>query len=67
MKFVLSHNIEVREIRKDGFLYERIEDYGEVVKNMPGELKKIVEEFCEEDVHIVVGDDGNTPVFLEGK
>lgn len=67
VKFVLSHNIEIREIRKNNIVYECVRDYGEVVKNMPAELRKIVEEFCEKGVRIVVDDDGNVPVFLEGK
>ncbi|MBS7611838.1 hypothetical protein KEJ27_06485 [Candidatus Bathyarchaeota archaeon] len=67
VKFVFSHNIEVREIRKNNFVYECVRDYGEVVKNMPDELKKIIEKFCERNIHIAVEDDGNVPVFLERK
>jgi hypothetical protein len=66
VRLVLSHNVEIREIRRGDFVYECVGDYGEVIKDMPEELRRVFREFCEEGVNIRVGCDGNVPVFLEG-
>ena len=61
VELAVSHN-EVRWIRKGGFAYECVGDYGEVLKSMLDELKTVVQEFCEKGVDVLVESDGGVPV-----
>jgi len=63
--FVISHNVEVRWIKKEDLTYECVGEYGEVLEKMPAELKMIVKEFCEKGLDIQVEDDGNVPVYFK--
>lgn len=67
VRFVYSHNIEVRWIRRGDFIHECVGDYGEVLKKMPGELKAIIEEICEKGLNISIEDDGDVPVYFKDK
>jgi hypothetical protein len=67
VRFVFSHNIEVRWITKGDFSHECVGDYGEVLEKMPGELKAVVEEMCREGLNISIADDGNVPAYFKDK
>ncbi|MCL7402476.1 MAG: hypothetical protein LZ168_06815 [Thaumarchaeota archaeon] len=67
VRFVFSHNIEVRWITKGDFSHECVGDYGEVLEKMPGELKTIIEEICREGLNISIEDDGEVPVYFKDK
>ncbi|MBO3842942.1 MAG: hypothetical protein FGF48_11110 [Candidatus Brockarchaeota archaeon] len=67
VSLVISHNIEIREIKKGNFMYDCFRDYGEVVENMPRELKEVVKEFCKEGVDIRISDEDGIPVYLDGR
>jgi len=67
VRFVVSHNIEVRWIGKDNIAYDCVADYGKVLDRMPSELKTVVENFCKKGVDINVEDDGNVPVYFEDR
>ena len=67
VRFVFSHNIEVRWITKGDFSHECVGDYGEVLEKMPGELKTIIEEICKEGLNISIEDDGEVPVYFKDK
>lgn len=67
VRFVYSHNIEVRWIRKGDFSHECVGDYGEVLEKMPEELKAIIEEICERGLNIIIEDDGDVPVYFKDK
>jgi len=45
VRFVVSHNIEVRWIGKDNTAYDCVADYGEVLERMPSELKTVFKNF----------------------
>ncbi|MEM1538303.1 MAG: hypothetical protein QXQ28_05580 [Candidatus Nezhaarchaeales archaeon] len=63
----VSHNIEIRRIERDGFMYDCVGDYGEVIEKMPSELKAVIEEVCEKGIDIRVEDDGDVPVYFNGR
>ncbi|MCL7388798.1 MAG: hypothetical protein LZ173_02515 [Thaumarchaeota archaeon] len=67
VRFVFSHNIEVRWITKGDFSHECVGDYGEVLEKMPGEPKTIIEEICREGLNISIEDDGEVPVYFKDK
>lgn len=67
VRFVYSHNIEVRWIMKGDFSHECIGDYGKVLKKMPGELKALIEKICEKGLNIIIEDDGDVPVYFKDK
>jgi len=64
---VLSHNVEIRSIKRHGFSYDCVGEYGEVLENMPAELKAVVNEMCERGVDIRIENDGDVPVYLEDR
>lgn len=64
---VLSHNLEIRSIKRQGFSYDCVGEYGKVLEKMPAELKAVVEEMCEKGVDIEIEDDGDVPIYLEGR
>ncbi|MEM3692594.1 MAG: hypothetical protein QXI39_01030 [Candidatus Bathyarchaeia archaeon] len=66
-KLVFSHNIEMRRIEGEDFSYDCINDYGEVIKHMPEELKAIIEEFCGEGIDIKIENHGEVPVYFNEK
>jgi len=67
VRFVISHNIEVRWIKRGDFAYECVDEYGKVLEKMPSELKAIVQELCEKGIDILIEDDGNVPVYFKEK
>ncbi|MGC8962287.1 MAG: hypothetical protein ACP5K1_07620, partial [Candidatus Bathyarchaeia archaeon] len=61
---LLSHNVEIRRVEKEGFAFDCVGNYGEVLDKMPDELRAIIEGFCEKGVDVKIEDEGETPVYF---
>ncbi|HDI32163.1 MAG TPA: hypothetical protein ENF80_05035 [Thermofilum sp.] len=67
VKIIHSHNVEIREIRRGHLICECVRDYGEVIENMPRDLKELFRSLTDSGIRIRVRDNGRIPVYFEDK
>jgi len=64
---VSSHNVEIRRISGRGVDYECLGEYGEVLEDMPPDLRATISDFARRGVNIQLDSGAGVEVLFEGR
>lgn len=65
VELVYSHNVEIRRIVGRGVDYECVGEYGEVLEDMPTDLRLVISEFARRGVNIQLDSNTGVEVLFE--